>query len=136
MRPGRFLLACAVVLSATEFVPAHADTIRVTIDNLVFAPANVSAKVGDTIEWVNNDVFAHTATVRGDWDVMIAPKKTALRAQEIRRRRVLLPLPPQHERAHCRRLEIAVHVISIRSISTRNIIRLLNLTGGLACRSR
>lgn len=77
MRPGRFLLACAVALSATEFAPAHADTIHVTIDNLVFMPANVSAKVGDTIEWVNNDVFAHTATVRGDWDVMIAPKKTA-----------------------------------------------------------
>jgi plastocyanin len=77
MRPGRFLLAWAVVLSAADFAPAHADTVRVTIDNLVFTPANISAKVGDTVEWVNNDVFAHTATVRGDWDVMIAPKKTA-----------------------------------------------------------
>jgi plastocyanin len=77
MRPERFLLAWAVVLSAADFAPAHADTIRVTIDNLVFTPASISAKVGDTVEWVNNDVFAHTATVRGDWDVMIAPKKTA-----------------------------------------------------------
>lgn len=77
MRPGRFLLAWAVVLSAADVVPAHADTIRVTIDNLVFTPASISAKVGDTVEWVNNDVFAHTATVRGDWDVTIAPKKTA-----------------------------------------------------------
>jgi plastocyanin len=65
------------MLSAADLVPAHADTIRVTVDKLEFMPADISAKVGDTIEWVNNDVFAHTATVRGDWDVMIAPKKTA-----------------------------------------------------------
>jgi plastocyanin len=65
------------MLSAAELVPAYADTIRVTVDKLEFMPADISAKVGDTIEWVNNDVFAHTATVRGDWDVMIAPKKTA-----------------------------------------------------------
>jgi plastocyanin len=31
----------------------------------------VDAKVGDTIEWVNNDVFDHTATVKGQWDVQI-----------------------------------------------------------------
>ena len=42
---------------------ALADTIQVTIDKLVFAPAEISAKVGDTIEWVNKDAFAHTATV-------------------------------------------------------------------------
>jgi plastocyanin len=53
-------------------VPAHAETIRVTINKLVFSPAEVNAKVGDTIEWVNRDVLAHTATVVGDWDVTIA----------------------------------------------------------------
>jgi plastocyanin len=36
-----------------------------------------SAKVGDTIEWINKDIFAHSATARnGDWDVTIPPKKT------------------------------------------------------------
>jgi len=55
-------------------VPAHADTIQVVIDKLVFSP---NAKVGDTIEWVNRDILAHTATVRGDWDVMIAANKSA-----------------------------------------------------------
>ena len=41
-------------------------------------PAEVTAKVGDTIEWVNKDVLAHTATARtGDkWNVTIAPGKT------------------------------------------------------------
>jgi plastocyanin len=58
-------------------VPAHAETIQIAIENLVFTPAEVSAKVGDTIEWVNKDVFAHSATARnGDFDVNQPPKKT------------------------------------------------------------
>jgi len=57
--------------------PARADTITVTIDKLVFSPVDIKAKVGDTIEWVNKDAFAHTATVKGGWDVMIQPKKSA-----------------------------------------------------------
>ena len=66
----------ALMLGAS--VSAHAATIQITMENLVFAPTEVSAKVGDTIEWVNKDIFAHTATARnGDWDVTIAPKKTA-----------------------------------------------------------
>jgi plastocyanin len=55
-------------------VPVRAETIEVTIDRLVFSPATVEAKVGDNIVWVNKDVVAHTATVKGGWDVMIAPK--------------------------------------------------------------
>lgn len=79
MRPNaldrRLWIAClALVIAAT---PAVAETIQVTIDKLVFSPATVEAKVGDTIEWVNKDVFAHTATVKGGWEVMIPPKKSA-----------------------------------------------------------
>ena len=62
---------------AIGIVPAQAETIQITIDKLVFSPAAVEAKVGDTIEWVNKDVFAHTATVKGGWEVMIPPKKSA-----------------------------------------------------------
>jgi plastocyanin len=78
MRPGAsnrrlWFAALALVIVAT---PAAAETIQVTIDKLVFSPATVEAKVGDTIEWVNKDVFAHTATVKGGWEVMIPPKKS------------------------------------------------------------
>ena len=82
MRSGRYLpvtaaSVMAVLLSAAIAVPAHAATIQITLDNLVFAPAEVSAKVGDTIEWINKDIFAHTATARnGDFDVPMPPKKT------------------------------------------------------------
>jgi plastocyanin len=62
---------------AIGVVQAQAETIQITIDKLVFSPAAVEAKVGDTIEWVNKDMFAHTATVKGGWEVMIPPKKSA-----------------------------------------------------------
>jgi len=56
---------------------AQAETIQVTIDKLQFAPADVHARVGDSVVWVNKDFVAHTATVRGGWDVMIAANATA-----------------------------------------------------------
>jgi plastocyanin len=47
------------------------------MENLVIAPAEATAKVGDTIEWINEDIFAHTATARNrDFDVTMPPKKT------------------------------------------------------------
>lgn len=69
-------LLIALALGAM-IVPAQAETITVTIEKLVFSPADIKAKVGDTIEWVNKDVLAHTATVKGGWDVMIPAKKSA-----------------------------------------------------------
>ncbi|MEI9424556.1 cupredoxin family copper-binding protein [Mesorhizobium sp. Cs1299R1N1] len=65
-----WLAMLALTLAAA---PATAATIQVTIDRLVYSPASLQAKVGDTIEWVNKDVVAHTATVKGGWDVMIPP---------------------------------------------------------------
>jgi plastocyanin len=54
-----------------------AETIRVDIAQLAFAPAQVSAHVGDSIEWVSTDFVAHTATARNkEWDITIPPKGT------------------------------------------------------------
>ncbi|HUZ30641.1 MAG TPA: cupredoxin family copper-binding protein [Xanthobacteraceae bacterium] len=51
---------------------ARAEVIQVKIENLAFRPADVTAHVGDTIEWINSDFIAHTATARdGAWDVLI-----------------------------------------------------------------
>ena len=48
---------------------ARAETIQVKIEKLTFVPPQVSAHVGDTIEWVNADFVAHTASARdGAWD--------------------------------------------------------------------
>lgn len=68
----------AFALSGLMSVSAQAETIQVTIDKLVFVPAEVTVKAGDTIEWVNKDILAHTATAaNGDWNVTIAPKQTS-----------------------------------------------------------
>jgi plastocyanin len=73
----RWALPIVVVLLLRTSVSAQAETIQITMENLVFSPAEVSAKIGDTIEWINKDIFAHTATARnGDWDVTMPPKKT------------------------------------------------------------
>jgi plastocyanin len=76
MRPGRVLFVWTATVAALSAVPAQAETIRVTIDRVAFAPVEIQGKVGDTIEWVNRDILAHTATVRGDFDVMIAAGKS------------------------------------------------------------
>ena len=55
---------------------AGAETQHITIDKMAFSPAQIEAKVGDTIEWNNNDAFAHTATVNGGFDIMMPPKKS------------------------------------------------------------
>ena len=64
-------------MAGIRFAPAHSETIQIMIDKLEFSRAVITAKVGDTIEWINKDILAHTATVHGDWDVTIPPKKTA-----------------------------------------------------------
>src|SRR3954468_22240387 len=75
---ARRVLAVATLVAIGQFsASGHAATIQISMENLVVSPAAASAKVGDTVEWVNKDVFAHTATARnGDWDVTMPPKKT------------------------------------------------------------
>ena len=70
----------ALILVVTTGV-ARADTIQVKMEKLGFVPAEITAHVGDTIEWVNSDFVAHTATARdGSWDVLIPvnAKKTVV----------------------------------------------------------
>jgi plastocyanin len=75
----RWIVPIATALTLATSVSAHAATVQITIENLVYSPAEASAKVGDTVEWTNRDIFAHTATARnGDWDVTLPPKGTVM----------------------------------------------------------
>jgi plastocyanin len=74
---GRHLPIMTALTLGAMAVPTHAATIQIVMENLAVSPAEVSARVGDTIEWINKDVFAHTATAgNGDFDVTMPPKKT------------------------------------------------------------
>ena len=75
--------ALAALLAAAVARVAHAHgPQQVTIAKLVYAPAEITMHVGDTITWLNNDPIAHTATAKADapggpWEVMIPPGKSA-----------------------------------------------------------
>ena len=77
MQPGRPRLIVVLVASCALAVPGEAATIQIVMQNLDISPTEASAKAGDTIEWTNKDIVAHTATARnGDFDVMLPPNKT------------------------------------------------------------
>ena len=76
-----YIMCSAWRLAITLVLPlgvaqGQAETVQVIIDKLVFTPGTINAKIGDTIEWVNKDAIAHTATVKGGWEVMIPAGNT------------------------------------------------------------
>ena len=66
MRPIRLAAAggelCAALLLARAGVTAQPPVQTIVIVSMAFSPANVTVKPGQTIEWVNKDLFEHTAT--------------------------------------------------------------------------
>ena len=101
---SRWTLPIVAVLVFGMSFSAHAETIQISMENLVISPAEATAKVGDTIEWINKDIFVHTATARsGDWDVTTAqsaPLRVAIHLAQPRFERTsslrwtLVPAPP------------------------------------------
>ena len=142
MLPGRYLPIVAALLLGAMAVPAQAATFRSRWTDLVFAPAEVSAKVGDTIEWINKDVFAHTATARnGDFDVTIRRRKRDVGAEEGRYGRVLLPVSSEHEGSVSRiaacTCQLAMTAAQaarteLRNLLTSSLSRLLSLDSDFA----
>jgi plastocyanin len=57
-------LVAAAVLSL-HLGGAHAEEIKVTIDNFTFSPQEVKVKVGDTVTWTNHDDIPHTVVSAG-----------------------------------------------------------------------
>ena len=77
MLPLRHIALALALASGMNPTPGRAEPVQVTISNLQNSPAEIKAKVGDTIVWVNKDFVDHTATVRGGWDVAIEADKSA-----------------------------------------------------------
>jgi plastocyanin len=66
-----------LVVHGAAVLPTRAETVRITMENMVISPGATAAKVGDTVELTNKDVLVHSATARnGDFDVTMPPKKT------------------------------------------------------------
>jgi plastocyanin len=77
MTPVRRVAALGALWLAAACVSARADTVQISMENLEITPTVVSARLGDTVEWVNKDAFAHTTARNGDFDVTLPPRKTA-----------------------------------------------------------
>lgn len=75
----------ALALSAAMFatmtpsaISAASKSYTVTIDNMKFGPVPSNLRVGDTIIWVNHDIFRHSATATDkSFDVDLLPSKSA-----------------------------------------------------------
>ena len=57
MTPRWHLSIVAALALGVMPVSAHAGTIQISMENLVISPAEATAKVGDTIEWINKDIL-------------------------------------------------------------------------------
>ncbi len=76
----RKLLAVAAITSiaATLIQPVMAEgqTHRIDMKSVDYVPAQVTVRVGDTLEWNNSDIVAHTATSKeAEFDVNVLPKR-------------------------------------------------------------
>lgn len=63
-------LAIRVAVAAAIILPlgatgAHAEELKVTIDNFTFTPPELRAKIGDTVTWTNHDDIPHTVVSAG-----------------------------------------------------------------------
>ena len=58
-------LAVAAFLLQLGVIGAHAESMKVTIDNFTFAPVELKVKVGDTVTWTNHDDIPHTVVSAG-----------------------------------------------------------------------
>ena len=66
--------------AAVVAIPASAapKVYAVTIQQMTFGAVPAGLRVGDVIEWVNNDIFVHSATAADkSFDVELKPKARA-----------------------------------------------------------
>src|SRR5690606_19801788 len=58
------VLLLGALLGASHAPPAHAapTTHTITIEGMRFSPDTLEVRLGDTVQWVNNDIWPHNAT--------------------------------------------------------------------------
>jgi plastocyanin len=77
MRASIIALALGIACSLGPW-SVRAETLTVAINAATYIPADITAKVGDTIVWSNQDIFVHSVTDRGkSFDMNILPKHDA-----------------------------------------------------------
>lgn len=62
VKASHCFIGAAIVLGVFNLSRAVAADHTVEIEGMVFKPANLSVKKGDTVTWTNKDFVPHTAT--------------------------------------------------------------------------
>ena len=62
------LLSCNRGSGVAAAPPSKPAVHTVVIEGMRFQPDSLTVKTGDTIVWVNKDLFPHTATAQGNFD--------------------------------------------------------------------
>jgi plastocyanin len=76
--PRRLLLALAGAAVAAVPASAAPKVYTVTIQQMAFGAVPAGLRVGDAIEWVNDDIFVHSVTARDkSFDLELKPKARA-----------------------------------------------------------
>lgn len=57
--PNRVVIVLAAALLWVSAAPAAAETIKVSMKDRQFTPDALKVKVGDTVEWINDDQDVH-----------------------------------------------------------------------------
>src|SRR3954470_4654356 len=77
MRQATFAVPSVVIVALAAAAPAAPSVVPIEIKGIAFPPAKITAKVGDTVEWMNKDFVVHTATARdGSFDVNLPAGKS------------------------------------------------------------
>ena len=61
---GKAQPAAPATTQATSTPAPAASEVKVSMKQIKFVPETITAKVGQTIKWTNNDPFAHTVTAK------------------------------------------------------------------------
>src|SRR5471032_3543944 len=70
---GGLYSASATTPAPRATTPTHAVHV-IVIDKMHYGPMPADVHVGDVIEWVNQDIFEHSATARdGQFDIDLKP---------------------------------------------------------------
>lgn len=74
-RCAALLLLAHVAMSRTG---SAGEVVHVKITDLAYAPAEITIRTGDTVEWTNEDFIDHTATATDNaYDVFIGAGQSA-----------------------------------------------------------
>lgn len=68
------LATVAVAAALAQPVSAKGQVDRIAMKDIAYLPVTATVHVGDTVEWDNEDIVAHTATSKaGGFDVIVPP---------------------------------------------------------------